>query len=101
MIVFSLNEARDTMRCGMGAKQILLNWHQLDTVFIPTCYLWISKWSSGTLFCSDPGKYEAIMKHQPLQFGWDEKCHPIYGHMEQDTALIALLQTVHCKSCKT
>ena len=39
------------------------------------------------------------MTHKPQQFGWDENCMPVW--MEQDAAPTALLQAVHCKSCKT
>ncbi|MBN69447.1 MAG: hypothetical protein CME32_09240 [Gimesia sp.] len=55
-------------------------------------------WERAVTFSSDPGEYEA-MQHTPQQFGWDDKCQPIWT--ERDAAPLALLQSVHCKTCKS
>ncbi len=55
-------------------------------------------WTRALRYSSDPGEYEP-MTHTPQQFGWDDNCDPVWT--EKDAAPSALLEAVHCKSCKT
>ena len=97
--VSTLNQARaDLWTAGKANPVELPPTGHCFHLHLLRVYHQMEVWQRSMLFRSNPGHYEP-MTHQPQQFGWDSEYHPIW--MERDAAPQALLQHVHCKSCKT
>jgi hypothetical protein len=55
-------------------------------------------WERAVRYSNDPDTYTP-MAHVPEQFGWDKECQPIW--LDSAATRDAILNIVHCKTCKT